>query len=433
MGALFLDLRLVFGDRAACMFFDCMHYCIIQYMVLPRAFLPAAAIGRAIDDVPTAVPANAGDASSAFVKEYRNQLGKLNIKAAESDPLCIKAFDQSIRGEVLGVWFNTDSMTWSLSAQKTATLVNMLASAAEEQATISLNEAEKLLGLLTNFAQLARPVYIFSDELINFLKVLLTDLAMTPVSRRDQITGEVPQELKRDCKLLIPIIQDAHRSGLPILIPVPPVPITVMPIYTDVSGDLRGNASLGILVPGYGAQGPLVASLRLPFHFLLAQDEDKHTTNNKTTLLESLAYLATPCLDPARFVNQEVDYNVDNLATTLALPRGRSKKDKWATIIVRAARVVAAALGTTMHTTWIPRCSSREATIADDLSHCRTSRLSSEELGAFIEGGYISFPEPILQWMQNPSNDHALGVKCLQWIRREHQSCSSILSNLPSA
>ena len=426
MGALFLDLRLVFGDRAACMFFDCMHYCIIHYMVLPRAFLPAAAIGRAIDDVPVAVPASARDAASAFVKEYRSQLGKLNIKAAPVDPLCIKAFDQSVRGEVLGVFFDTESMMWSLSAQKTATLVSMLASAAEEQATISLNEAEKLLGLLTNFAQLARPVCIFSDEVINFLRILLADVATVPVSRRDQITGEVHQELKSDCKLLIPIIQDAHRLGLPILIPPPPVPITVMPIFTDVSGDLTENASLGILVPGYGAHGPLVASLRLPYHFLLAQDDDKHTTFHKTTMLESLAYLATPCLDPARFVNQEVNYNVDNLATTLALPRGRSRKDKWATTIVRAARVVSAALGTIMHTTWIPRCSSREANIADDLSHCRTSRLSSKELAAFLEGGYVSFPEPILQWMQNPSTDHALGVKCLQWIKREHQSCSSI-------
>ena len=402
-------------------------------MVLPRAYLPAAAIGRAIDDVPVAVPANAGDAASAFVKEYRNQLDKLNIKAAPVDPLCIKAFDQSGKGEVLGVVFNTESMSWSLSAQKTSTLVTILARAAEDQATISLHQAEQLLGLLNNFSQLARPVCIFSDEVINFLAILLADVDTVPLRKRDQISGKVPQELKRDCKLLIAIIQDAHKSSLPILNPAPPVPITVMPIFTDVSGDLTGNASLGILVPGYGAHGPLVASLRLPFHFLLAQDDDKHATFYKTTCLESLAYLATPCLDPARFVNQEVNYNVDNLATTLALPRGRSRKDKWATTIVRAARVVAAALGTTMHTTWVPRCSSRETNIADDLSHCRTAGLSSGELAAFLEGGHVSFPEPILQWMQNPSTDHSLGAKCLQWIKSEHQSCSVIFSSLPNA
>ena len=140
MGALFLDLRLVFGDKAACMFFDRMHYCIIQFMVLPRAYLPAAAVGRAIDDVPTVVPASAGEASSAFVREYRLQLEKLNIGAAPVDPLCIKAFDGSIKGEVLGVAFKTDTMTWSISAQKKSTLVTLLKRTARAPAVLNLNQ-----------------------------------------------------------------------------------------------------------------------------------------------------------------------------------------------------------------------------------------------------------------------------------------------------
>ena len=432
MGALFLDLRLIFGDKAACMFFDRMHFCIIQYMVLPRAYLPAAAVGRAIDDVPTVVPASAGEASSAFVREYRHQLGKLNIGAAPVDPLCIKAFDGSMRGEVLGVEFRTDTMTWSLSAQKTSKLVILLKSATRAQAVLNLHQAEQLLGLLTNFAQLARPVYIFADELINFLRLLLAGMDTVSVHKREEIIEEVPPGLQSDCRLLISIIQDAHKSGLPILIPTPPVPITVIPIFTDVSGELTNNASLGILVPQYGAQAPLVAALRLPFHFLLTQDENEHSTVHKTTCLESLSYLATLCIDPARFVHQEVNFNVDNLASTLALPRGRSRKDTWATTLVRAARVVAAALGTTLHTTWIPRCSSREAIIADDLSHCKTASLSKSELAAFLDRGQISFPDPILQWMQNPRTDHLLGVSCLKWIKREHPDCGALFSNLPS-
>ena len=431
MGALFLDLRLVFGDKAACMFFDRMHYCIIQFMVLPRAYLPAAAVGRAIDDVPTVVPASAGEASSAFVREYRLQLEKLNIGAAPVDPLCIKAFDGSIKGEVLGVAFKTDTMTWSISAQKTSTLVTLLKRTARAPAVLNLHQAEQLLGLLSNFAQLARPVYIFADELINFLRLLLADMDIASVHKREEISGEVPPVLQSDCKLLISIIQDAHKSGLPILIPSPPVPITAIPIFTDASGELTNNASLGILVPRHGAQAPLVASLRIPFYFLHAHDEDSHSTVHKTTCLESLSYLATLCIDPARFVHQEVDFNVDNLATTIALPRGRSKKDKWASTLIRAARVVAAALGTTIHTTWIPRCSSREAVIADDLSHCKTANLSKSELAAFLDKGHISFPDPILQWMQNPRTDHLLGVSCLKWIRREYPDCGALFSNLP--
>ena len=161
-------------------------------------------------------------------------------------------------------------------------------------------------------------------------------------------------------------------------------------------------------------------------------DEDNHLTVHKTTLLESLSYLATLCIDPSRWVNQELDCKVDNMASTLALPRGRSKTDKWATTVIRAARVVAAGLGATIHTSCIPRCSSREAVVADDLSHCRTSRLSSAELTAFLQGGHISFPDPILKWMQSPRPDTSLGMCCLQWIKKKHPDCSALLSGLPN-
>ena len=152
-------------------------------------------------------------------------------------------------------------------------------------------------------------------------------------------------------------------------------------------------------------------------------------TVHNTTLLESLSFLATLCIDPARF-SQELVCKVDNLASTLALPRGRSKKDKWATTVIRAAGVVAAGLGATIHTSWIPRCSSREAVVADDLSHCRTAHLSAAELTAFLKEGHISFPDPILSWMENPRPDPSLGVRCLHCIKKMNPDCSALLSAL---
>ena len=144
-----------------------------------------------------------------------------------------------------------------------------------------------------------------------------------------------------------------------------------------------------------------------------------------------MSKLFTLCIDPARWVGQELDYNVDNLASTLAVIRGRSKKDVWATTAVRAARVVAAGLGATIHTTWVRRCSSREATIADDLSHCRTAGLTGDELSAFLQQGHVRFPAPILRWMENPRPDPSLGVSCLQWIKTNKPHCRALLSGLP--
>ena len=45
--------------------------------------------------VPSVVPVNAKYAIDKFVQSYRLALASLNIKAAEDDPTCTKAFDCS--------------------------------------------------------------------------------------------------------------------------------------------------------------------------------------------------------------------------------------------------------------------------------------------------------------------------------------------------
>lgn len=417
MGALFLDLRLIFGDRMACMFFDRLHYCIIYFLVRPRAPMPAMAVARAIDDVPLVVPKDAAPAIDTFVAEYRSQLNLLNIGAAENDTHCRKAFDSSTHGEVLGIVFNTASMTWSLPAQKTAALVKLLQRAVVPGSHFSLNDVEVLHGRLVHFAQLARPVSLFADEIICFLKSLLTEYEHSSHLKRDQTSAQLPPELISDCRIIAAIVKDAYSHPLPILVPSSTPPVDAIPVFPDVSGEWDKNASLGIYVPQHGHFQPLVASLRIPFYFLASRDSHGHWATHKTTALESLAFLATLCIEPHRWVDQDIIFFIDNLPATLAMARGRSKKDRWATTAIRAARVVAAALRATIHTEWVPRCSSRGTVVADELSHCRTACLSAPELAAFLAGGHIRFPDPILLWMSDPKPDQSLGHSCLAWIR----------------
>ena len=93
MDALFIELKLIFGDRAACMFFDRFHYLILEVFVSPESSLPSLATGRTVDEIPAVVPANAKEVLVSFVTAYRSSLGKLNIEAAADDPLRKKAFD----------------------------------------------------------------------------------------------------------------------------------------------------------------------------------------------------------------------------------------------------------------------------------------------------------------------------------------------------
>ena len=104
----------------------------------------------------------------------------------------------------------------------------------------------------------------------------------------------------------------------------------------------------------------------------------------------------------------------------LALKKGRSLSDELTTTIVRAGRVVAAYLHCGISTEWIPRRSNRQSVIADDLTHNLTSSLNKDELDSYLELCAVAFPLPILQWMDNPVEDHTLGRKCVLWVSTHH-------------
>ena len=82
--ALFIELKMVFGDRMACKFFDRFHFLILQAFVNPASTFPALAQGRTVDDIPSCVPAAARSSLETFVKSYRQCLDSL-IKLLNRD------------------------------------------------------------------------------------------------------------------------------------------------------------------------------------------------------------------------------------------------------------------------------------------------------------------------------------------------------------
>ena len=86
LGREFVDLRMIFGDRAACMNYDRFHHAVLQFFVLPFAPLPLRWIGRTVDDIPCAVPQNAADFGRRFVNTYREQLNNMGVGVAPDDP-----------------------------------------------------------------------------------------------------------------------------------------------------------------------------------------------------------------------------------------------------------------------------------------------------------------------------------------------------------
>ena len=135
-GRQFVDLRLIFGDKVACLLYDRFHHCVVVHFVLSLAPIPRSWIGRTIEGLSTICPPAAADLTKQFVAQYRTSLEELNIKAAPEDPERIKAFDASTTGEVLGIWFDTEKMTWRLHQHKAKIRVNLLLEAIKPEARL---------------------------------------------------------------------------------------------------------------------------------------------------------------------------------------------------------------------------------------------------------------------------------------------------------
>ena len=416
-GKLFVDLRAVFGDRKACMKFDRFHRCIMDQMVIPASPIPRKWVGETVDDISGVAPANASHILESFVKEYRKQLDDLGVAAAPADPDRIKAFDRATSGEVLGIWFDTEQMTWQLPFRKITLLVRELVEAAEADSRLTLNQVEIIHGKLNNFASHAPPIKVLVGEVLGFMRDLIQehkDLDRASMSKSKR-TFQVPDQMRHDLRTSACIVWDTQTRPLPILEPGVRPALDAVEVYSDASGQILANPAVGIYVPSQRNERAMVASLALPRYFLMQIDQDGHQAFCKSMTLEALGVLGTLCCDPKRFIGKDVVFHIDNQATVQALDKGYSRKDPWATTVVRASRVVAASLGASLYATWTPRRSSRETRIADNLTHNLLSELSLEEIQDYVKGGMVSFPEPIRKWMAAPKPDQGLGRRCIKW------------------
>ena len=94
-------------------------------------------------------------------------------------------------------------------------------------------------------------------------------------------------------------------------------------------------------------------------------------------------------------------FHIDDAAAVIALDKGYSRRDQWATTICRAARVVAAEIGASLFAQWTPRTSSRETRVADNLTHNLLAELDQDEQNSYLERGLVELLKPIRAWMQN--------------------------------
>ena len=423
-GALFIELKLVFGDKLACQFFDKFHHAIIHAFVYPISSFPPVAQGRTVDDIPSVVPSNAKHSLTKFVHSYRAALSKLNISAAEDDPTCTKAFDCSTVGEVLGIRFDTKAFTWSLPHEKLFSLVSELRSLAGGSINCSLRQLESILGKLNHVASLCPPLRTFTSDAVVILAEHISKIS-DPSGKildkqRDAHTLCLTLDVSQDLLLVAAIIADTYEHPLPIVDPDPPAPLCAVPIFTDASGHIAGPTSpaLGIFFPPHDMKHAAAYSIPFQTDFLLSSNNSALVADTTSTL-EALGILVPMVIDPFRCVGRHLHFRIDNIAVVYSFKKRRSK-DRLAHSVIRAAYLLAGALACTMSVSWTPRRSDIHTRIADDLTHSDfTSVIELDQYAATIF--YPTFPPPLSDWMRLPQYDRNLGHRIIAWMSSQYE------------
>ena len=121
----FMELRLIFGDKYAPMFFDRFHHIILTAFVTPQSRLPRVLWEKCIDDVPIVCPEAKGEWLERHFKAYEDVCQKLGVKLSPMGD-ATKCFVSSHEGEILGVCFNSIEMSWQMPERKKWKLIDLL-------------------------------------------------------------------------------------------------------------------------------------------------------------------------------------------------------------------------------------------------------------------------------------------------------------------
>lgn len=334
-----------------------------------------------------------------------------------------KSFQDSTQGTVLGIQFDTNRLQWSLSPDKAAKVLRRMQGPLLGD-SLSLLETQQLLGSLNDIGQMCTFLRGFRHLLQNFL----TDFGEDETIRRT-----LPTQAKSDLRIWAAAIADTVK-GLPIPHRPTRPPVGTITFVSDAAGaqfarqgdrfipyctdKFRGAASLS--ADSTGAIW-FCARVTWPKHLLLhARDTRDHAYGCKSSTLEAVGILLPFLCCPAYIAGKDVLLLTDNEAIVFGWDSRKVKNDISASILIRATHIIAFYLGTSVTVQHLPRMSTPLATLADQLS--RSSTTGKHQLAAIQHATSLPLPQPLLDWLRNPSDDWNLPLRLLDAVMSSYHT-----------
>jgi hypothetical protein len=399
--AFFVETQQAFGARTAVAAFDRLGNTIMTLAICATG-IPRHLVFRTLDDVPVVTPAASPD-GPRFCAQYKMICKNLNVKLAATCPKFEKSFEDSTKGTILGIMFDTARLTWTISPAKRDAILSDIAFPLAGQ-LIALEEMQHLMGALNDFGQMCPFLQAFRLPLNNFLADLLSD---------PDLPMPMPPQAMADLRIWAAAVA---ATVVPLPIPSRPLPpsYSAIQFVSDAAGaryvkvkrkrvpcetpGVRGAASVGISESG---QIWFCCRVTWPTHLLLhAQDELGKAYGCKSTTLEMIGVMLPLLTVPHLLRGRELCLYVDNIAVVYGWQNRGVKNDLSASVLIRALHTIAAFLGCHVHVLHLPRMSTPNARLADRLSRRQTTtQIDSRRIRQTLKP---SLPPALSRWLARP-------------------------------
>ena len=281
LGNFFFDETVAFGSKAAPVLFDDLADTVVTVAKIETS-TPEILIHRQLDDVPIVGPADSNTAAS-FAEAYTNICADIGIPLAPNCPNFEKAFENSTKGTVLGVRFDSKDMTWSFSEEKIGEMLEMIETFRNSDSA-DLLTFQKLHGKLANFGQMCEFTKGFRFHFAQFFKAF----------ENCRVTNQnIPQELKNDLKIWANCVAAASEK-MPLSNPMHHPPLHALTFLSDAAG-LQADpqaGKVGAACVGFSDSNyTFFSQVFWPPNFLSYRSQNGVLYGNKSTTLESIGLL----------------------------------------------------------------------------------------------------------------------------------------------
>ena len=346
LGKNFVECRQIFGAKTAVANFDIVGN-TVRTLTCAISNIPRKLVHRTLDDVPLVSPVHKNWCEQ-FSDNYVEICKSIGVEVAKDCPKLEKAFQNSTKGKVLGIFFDTTKLSWTLPEEKRAKALKSIQETLSVE-FLSLTSFQSLMGRLNDVSQMCPFLRGFKSPLNKLLGKLESGKNV-----------RLSHEAGKDLQIWKNFLMDPDVS-VPICPKYSAPPLSYKSFCSDAAGlsattKVKGRVGCGNV--GFSFDGQIIFAYQLLWTnetLQYARDNSNKRLGDKTTALEFLGIIVPFLVIPEQLMGQHIVVKVDNIGCFYGWINRQVSGDEIATILVRTLHIIEAFLGSRIHIEHLPR------------------------------------------------------------------------------